>query len=394
VIAQDLSVVLAYDLPHGIKDLADEHLMRWGISAEEAFTIACDNLRRWSTKPSRSPAPGVFVSPWQDNYDSSRLLLTELIRGLQVKGQHVAMVPDRDTLIVTGSEDEAGLEVMHQVAADIYGEPHSITALAFRLQGNEWEAFQPESYYPALDRFHSLRLDGLGGDYKRQQLALESQRTERDQDLYIGDYWLINGFDDLPAHSSSMWPEGVPALLPVTEWVGLLRQHPTQGYQLAAYARWERVREVVGDLMTPLDTYPQRFRVDRFPTEKQLNAIGMAEGVQWSPGVVNRNRFDALEGGVLTVPPEPFGLLPSLSRVLLLTATEDPDDEPEEAMTHAENRKRDDYISFELPLDFSTLPGGKATAGAYLAKRRSQADRKKARAQKKKARVQKKRSSR
>jgi hypothetical protein len=33
------------------------------------------------------------------------------------------------------------------------------------------------------------------------------------------------------------------------------------------------VVEVMGDSMTPLDTYPQRFRVSEFPSEEQLTAM-------------------------------------------------------------------------------------------------------------------------
>ena len=39
-------------------------------------------------------------------------------------------------------------------------------------------------------------------------------------------------------------------------------------------ADWDRVVEVVGHLMEPLDIYPQRFRVSDFPTDEQLAAIG------------------------------------------------------------------------------------------------------------------------
>ena len=42
------------------------------------------------------PAPGVWASPWRDNYDASRLVLLDLIRRHKVKGDYVAMVPNRD----------------------------------------------------------------------------------------------------------------------------------------------------------------------------------------------------------------------------------------------------------------------------------------------------------
>ena len=37
---------------------------------------------------------------------------------------------------------------------------------------------------------------------------------------------------------------------------------------------WEKVVEVVGDLMEAVDIYPPRFRVRAFPSEEQLAAMG------------------------------------------------------------------------------------------------------------------------
>ncbi len=37
---------------------------------------------------------------------------------------------------------------------------------------------------------------------------------------------------------------------------------------------WDKVAEFVGDLMTPMGMYPERYRVDGFPTADQLAAVG------------------------------------------------------------------------------------------------------------------------
>lgn len=53
-------------------------------------------------------------------------------------------------------------------------------------------------------------------------------------------------------------------------------RRPTQGNPIVAFADWARVQDVVGDLMKPVGLYPQRFRVEQFPTGEQLKAIGFA----------------------------------------------------------------------------------------------------------------------
>ena len=39
-------------------------------------------------------------------------------------------------------------------------------------------------------------------------------------------------------------------------------------------APWEKVVEIAGDLMTPMGIYPERYRVEGFPSAEQLAAMG------------------------------------------------------------------------------------------------------------------------
>jgi uncharacterized protein YtpQ (UPF0354 family) len=160
-LGEHLAIGLVYDLPDSICDVNDDELTKWGITGEEAFAIACENLRLRTTRPFESPAPGVFVSPWDDNYGSSRLVLTDMIRDLEVKGQHVAIVPDRDTLIVTGSNDPAGLRVMLGLAEEAYSGPYRVSGVAICLRNGQWELFEPDACHPNLEGFHVLRLKSI-----------------------------------------------------------------------------------------------------------------------------------------------------------------------------------------------------------------------------------------
>ena len=39
-------------------------------------------------------------------------------------------------------------------------------------------------------------------------------------------------------------------------------------------APWEKVVEIAGDLIAPMGIYPERYRVEGFPTADQLAAMG------------------------------------------------------------------------------------------------------------------------
>jgi hypothetical protein len=59
--------------------------------------------------------------------------------------------------------------------------------------------------------------------------------------------------------------------LPRTNKIVFCREE--QGF--AAIGTWDRVQQIVGHLMTPMDDlYPPRFYVDEFPSDEQLRAIG------------------------------------------------------------------------------------------------------------------------
>src|SRR5947208_625590 len=85
-------------------------------------------------------------------------IMTEAVRREHpVKGDHVAMVPSRDALIVTGSDDQAGLTriaslAMKALLASLPAEgqlhPLSWSGVAVRLEGETWVPFLPSSAHP------------------------------------------------------------------------------------------------------------------------------------------------------------------------------------------------------------------------------------------------------
>ena len=69
--------------------------------------------------------------------------------------------------------------------------------------------------------------------------------------------------------SYATWTETTNSLLPKTDVLVLGRIDGS-----IAMVEWQKVVDVVGDLMEPLDIYPPRYRVREFPSEKQLAAMG------------------------------------------------------------------------------------------------------------------------
>ena len=140
-IGDHLSLSLVYDLPQAMRSIIQDDLDKWGISFYEAVEAARSNLEQMGNIAFASlqsqAGEGVYISATSDNYDASRLVMLDLVRKMPVRGDYIAMVPNRDTLVLTGTEDQAGLEVMCKVAEDSFQKPRPISTIALRLVGDE-----------------------------------------------------------------------------------------------------------------------------------------------------------------------------------------------------------------------------------------------------------------
>ena len=98
----------------------------------------------------------LYVSPWRDRYDASRLFLDDLIWQLKVKGDHVAMAPQPKVLLVAASEDEPSLVKMAEIAANELKGNRPLTGIAARLHGDTWETHVPQLGCVAWQQFRGL----------------------------------------------------------------------------------------------------------------------------------------------------------------------------------------------------------------------------------------------
>jgi hypothetical protein len=278
-IGDHLSLSLVYDLPQAMRSIIDSDLERWDVSFYEAVEAAKQNLENLASPTFAAlqggSDEGVYISATADNYDASRLLLLDLVRKMPVRGDYIAMVPNRDTLIVTGADDPEGLAVMGKVAEESFQKPRPISTIAVRLVGDEWESWLPEREAAVYETFRELRLRTIGMEYNDQKELLDQIHEQAGEGLFVASFSAVKHKSSGRVTSYSVWSQGVDTLLPETDDIVLLRPQPIAGeVKLAAAGSFERVRQIAGDLMQPLGIYPERYRVAEFPSERQLEAIG------------------------------------------------------------------------------------------------------------------------
>jgi hypothetical protein len=276
IIGDHLAVGLVYDMPDSMRLIQQGDLDDWGVTFYEALEAARDNLKQMPEQVFLSPRDGVYVSATGDNYDASRMVLLDVIRQLPVQGDYVAMIPNRDTLLITGSEDDEGLTVMATFAERALQQPRPITAIAFRLDGDDWTTWLPETDQPPYKLLKLLQVQSLGQEYGEQKELLDQLNERTGDPAYVAQFSGIEEKATGEIFSYCVWPEGIEALLPRTDRLLFFRgKNESKDGTIVAAGQWEQVAEIVGDMLQPMyDRYPERFRVREFPSREQLKAIG------------------------------------------------------------------------------------------------------------------------
>jgi len=272
VIAEHLGLCLVYDLAESIMQVQQYHLDDWGVGFDEALAAAGHNLLEMSASGLAGVRPGVWVSPWHDNHDASRLVLLDFVRQHEVEGDPVAMIPNRDTLILTGSDDQAGLASMASWAEEGFDKPRPLSGIALRLVRTDWVPFLPSTDHSEFERFALLRIRSIGQDYADQKRLLDALHQKTGEDVFVASYSVCQS-ETGDVLNYCVWSEGVDALLPRAETVFFIQTHGKKEEEMVGNVGWERLVRIVGNLMERLDIYPERYRVREFPSEEQLAAL-------------------------------------------------------------------------------------------------------------------------
>ena len=260
-LTDELTLVLAYDTGPGIIDLDRSTLDKWGVDPGEALDAAFDRLQRMSEEPFDCVAPGLYMSPWKDCYDAARLCLPDLFHGLELRGDPVALAPNRNSLLVTGADDPEGLARLASLGAPLIGEDRLVHGGAIRLHDGAWERFEAADL---AAEFAGLRRKGDSIYYIEQAELLDKINATTGENLFVAPFRVAEDKESGMTFSYTVWQTGVPALLPQSDLIALYGE-AAEVDTVVLMAKWEPVAELAGHLMQATALSPPRFRVDEFP---------------------------------------------------------------------------------------------------------------------------------
>lgn len=270
-LADVLCASLCLDYPTRVVDCTSDMFTRWGAGFDDLWPAALRNLEALSEEPLREVAPGVFVSPWSDSHDAARLLLTRRFEALPLKGAPVAAVPNPDELVVTGSDDEAGLdELVTRMKMGLMA-PRPLSSMPLVLRASGWAPFEA-----VPDSAAGKALAVLGAQcrlevYESQQAMLTEACGVEERDVFVASYVAELNVDGR-VRSSATWASGVPTLLPRCDVVSLvqLRGDDPDDADIIR-VRWEDLQGIAGHRMRrEADVWPERWLVEAFPSDDEL----------------------------------------------------------------------------------------------------------------------------
>ncbi len=277
-IAGDLIAGIAYDSPQAMQRITADQLARWGVTLEQALDEAAQNLRAMPEHGGwRALEGGVWSGEWGDSYESSRVLLPDLIHRLGV-ADPVALVPLRHVLLVASARDEVALAAMAAAARRLIDDHTrwlSLQPIALTAAG--WQLFTPpEALRTAFD---DLRCIEDASTYGEQNTLLEESNERQGLDVYVAKVSVMQHREGGPLTSWCVWSQGVDTLLPRTGLVVFNRVAPggTGAEREHLAVRWEDVQAIAGGLMTPTGLEPPRWRSNGFPDATQWLRLKAAE---------------------------------------------------------------------------------------------------------------------
>lgn len=267
-VGDHLVVTPVYDLPTMMSSVGDEHLQAWGVDLQTVLRVAMDNLREDGTPVAvASLGTGVRIVHVGDDYDSSRMLLPELLAELELAPEIVALPATRAHLFLATTADPEAMGMLLELARRVQEEPRLETLQPVVYRRGSWHSWEPAEDLPSRADWRELILLSRAADYQQQAELLRALLERSGIELELAEFRVLE--DEDGPWSATTWPSG-PALLPEAEWV----QVPDADGSAGVTLRWSELRRLAGrELRRDPERWPPRWRVEGPPSPGLVEAL-------------------------------------------------------------------------------------------------------------------------
>ena len=141
-----LVIAYAQDTKTGIRYFPEEVFKKTGIAKDSLRTLAIRNLDRLlSSAIQLRGGDGLYMITAGGNYEASILLLDYVWtkENIKVDGDFVIGIPSRDVLLVTGSNDKAGISKLKEAVKKMYTTGnYTVSEDLYRRVGNKFIKYE------------------------------------------------------------------------------------------------------------------------------------------------------------------------------------------------------------------------------------------------------------
>ncbi|MGL4767562.1 MAG: hypothetical protein ACRCV6_05730 [Formosimonas sp.] len=272
-LGQDAHISLAYDTEHTLISVSDEQLKTWGVTFADALPIALDNLRDQTAKSMVQLDNQVWLSDWHDAFDSSRILLSDLMYRTLNGGEPVMMIPTRGRLLLTHINNVAAQMSMLELARSLAEqEGRSISTEMFCYVDGQLRTYVPQDE-PLRHALNQFKQQALSEDYDQQKDLLDAAHEAQNRDIFVGSYSLYQNSETGHVFSSCAWTQDVVSLLPQTDRVLLVFLDKAQNMPDMLCFEWPVLQQAIGHLLQEQECFPPRYLVSTFPARELLNSL-------------------------------------------------------------------------------------------------------------------------
>jgi hypothetical protein len=263
---------LVLDFPEYVAMVSPENLRSWGVSFYQLYEIGLTRLRD-CTIPKFEKEQDFYIGGWHDDYDSSRILVPEVFGSLHLDGDPVVCLPNRNSLLVTGSENHAGIQAMLKHAEEIVRtKPRPMNPAPLILKNGEVADFFVAENSPIFNDVERAKKVSALFYYQQQTETLKKLYEQKGKDLFVANYTL-NRLETGGYESLCVWSKTVPTLLPKTDFIAFFDPTKPESQRKRGRAKWDDVMRIAGDLFLDTQMFPGRFYVSKFPTDEELAAV-------------------------------------------------------------------------------------------------------------------------
>lgn len=143
-LAGDIYVFYAFDAPDTLRYADLQATKKAGLKEPDFDAVAIQNLRRIMVEPLIETYPQMVVISSNDPYMTSALLIDQFWspERFRFRGDLVAFVIARDLMVVTGSDEQEGLEAARKATRELVDQlPYAISAEPIVRRNGKWQSF-------------------------------------------------------------------------------------------------------------------------------------------------------------------------------------------------------------------------------------------------------------